>query len=270
MALSVDPPTRSTRRAAAASATAVVAAAALWAVTTQIGAIRSISPFAEDPWDAVATFGAIFLSLIAGSTWVRSLRHRGAVLPTRTARRIRWGAGLAAGIVLVMAGTDAEAIAVIGFPPGAAARAVVITALVVAALLAAVAALLLAIAAAGVAMPDGEAPNEPEPDIVDDLVALAVAASGPIRLRRPVERFGSTLEGFLDGARWSPRRHRVAFGVVASLAIGVVYSGWHVLREGPPPNPGALVVFVLLMASGVLAAYLGTVAPLRLLRPPER
>jgi len=49
---------------------------------------------------------------------------------------------------------------------------------------------------------------------------------------------------------------------------GGTFDVWHALREGPWANLFAPVAFGVLLAAGVLAAYLGTVIPLRLLRPP--
>src|SRR5262245_5665693 len=109
MPRSSDPATRATRDAANAAAVAVVGYAVLWLVSTQVRAIREISPFAEDPWDAVASYAAIFLPFAAGATWIRSLGHRERVLPLSTAARIRWGSGLTGGIVLLAGIVDAHA-----------------------------------------------------------------------------------------------------------------------------------------------------------------
>src|SRR4029079_11808487 len=109
MSRSADATTRATRDAANASALVVVLFAGLWFVTTQVHAIRAVSPFGEDPWDAVATYAAIVLPFVAGSTWIRSLRHRGPILPAPTAARILLGSGLAVSIVLAAAGGDGAA-----------------------------------------------------------------------------------------------------------------------------------------------------------------
>ena len=109
---------------------------------------------------------------------------------------------------------------------------------------------------------------EPEPDIIEDLLALAADVSRPIGLQDRVQRIGNALDARLDRSAWSPRRHRLGFGLVVAAVSGVAYAGWHVVREGAPPSAGVLVVFAVLMGSGVLGVYLGTVGPLRLLRPP--
>ena len=268
MSRSFDPRTRATRDAANVAAVAVVAYAALWLMSTQVEEIRATSPFADDPWDAVASYAAIFLPVVAGATWIRSLRHREALLPDATARRIRWGAGLAAVIVLVAAGVDAEAILAIGFSPGAGAAAPVLTGAVATTLLLALVALLLDLRASTIPS-DRTTFTTAEPDVVDDLLAIATDAAQAIGLRRPVERLAAALEAFLDGSAISPRRHRWAFGVLVALLAGVAFDVWHAVREGPWVDATVPMIFGTLVAAGVLAVYLGTVIPLRLLRPPR-
>jgi hypothetical protein len=263
---SSDPATRATRDAANAAAGVVVLYAGLWFLTTQVRAIRELSPFGDDPFDAVATYAAIVLPFLAGATWVRSLRHREPVLPSRTATRIRWGSAAAVVVVAASAAADLAAIGSPGWPPEAGAVAPAVTGLVVVVGLAALAALALVVRAGG---PSPSAPSEPaEPDIVDDGLALAVDLSRLVRLDAPVNRLVGAVERFLDGSAWSPRRHRIAFGVLLAIASGLAFTLWHVVREGPPPSLEAPLVFTLLGAAGVLAGYLVALVPLRLLRPP--
>jgi len=268
MARSADAATRATRDAANASALAVIVYAILWFISTQIAAIRELSPFADDPWDAVASYAAIFLPVVAGATWIRSLSHREPVLAPAIGRRIRWGSALAAAIVLVAAAVDAQAIATIGFPPGAGAAAGILTTLVIVSLALSVVALVLAVRASSVDHAEIGGWTR-EPDVVDDLLALAVEAAEPVGLRRPTERLAHAVERFLDRSRLSPRRHRLLFGVALALLAAVAFDTWHAIREGPWANPGVAVLFGTLVAGGVLAVYLGTVVPLRLLRPPR-
>jgi hypothetical protein len=268
MAVSRDPMTRTTRRAANAAALSVILYAVLWGLTTQVDAIRAVSPFADDPWDAVASYASIFLPLVAGATWIRSLRHRGPVLAAATGRRIRWGAGLAAAIVMAASGSDIHAIAANGLAPDAGPAGMMIASLVVGTVVSSAVAVGLIVRAARAAHGGPDPGADVEPDIVDDLLALAADVSRPIGLGDQVGRIAAALDGILDASPWSPRRHRVGFGLVVAAAVGVAYAAWHVLREGPPPGPGVLVVLAVLIGSGVLAIYLGTVGPLRLLRPP--
>ena len=91
-----------------------------------------------------------------------------------------------------------------------------------------------------------------------------------VRLERPIGRLAGAIERFLDESPWSPRRHRIAFGVVLAFACGAGFTLWHIVREGPPPSLELPIAFTLLGTAGVLAAYFGTLVPLRLIRPPDR
>lgn len=273
MTVSRDPVTRATRLAANAAAASVVAFAVLWLVTTQVKDLRAVSPFADDPWDAFATYAAIFLPFVAGPTWVRSLRHHGPLLPPSTARRIRWGSGVAAFIVALAAAADVHAILTVGWPADAGVAAGRLTALIGVALAAALASLVLVARATRMASTsaDGNVTTGAfEPDLVDDLLVLATDVARPLGLRRPVRSAADAIERFLDGSTISPRRHRLLFGLTLALTAAIVFDAWHAIREGPWASPGVAVVFGILIASGVLAIYLGTLRPLRLLRPPTR
>jgi hypothetical protein len=265
----VDPATRATRAAANLSAAAVVAFAVLWVVATQVKWIRAWSPFADDPWDAVMTYAALFLPFVAGPTWIRSLAHRDPILPPAIARRIRWGAGLAAALVAIAAAADVQAILTVGFEPGAGGIRIVLGGLVLGMLVLATGALVVDARAARLAGRIDAIPAI-EPDVVDDLVALAAELGGSVGLERPIERAGGRVERFLEVSAWSPRRHRIAFGVVLALMAAVAFDAWHAMREGAWANATVPVVFGTLIATGVLAIYLGTLGPLRLLRPPLR
>jgi hypothetical protein len=69
--------TRVTLRAANAAASAVVAFWTLFVVSTQISPVREHSPWAEDPYDAVVSFDALLLPVVA-VTFVRCQRTRSA------------------------------------------------------------------------------------------------------------------------------------------------------------------------------------------------
>ncbi len=264
---SPDRATRATRDAANIAAAAVVGYAILWVLSTQVATIREFSPFGDDPWDAFASYAAIFLPVVASATWIRSLRHRERVLPAATASRIRLGSGLAAGIVLIAAGVDAQAIVANGFGPEAGVGAPVLVGLVAASIVLSGLALASTIRAAAVATPTS--PLEAfEPDVVDDLIGLASEIANVIGVGRPIDRAASDLERFLDRSSLSPRRHRWLFGVVLAVGAAVAFDLWHAIREGPWASPSPALIFGALAGAGVLAIYLGTVIPLRLLRPP--
>jgi hypothetical protein len=260
--------TRATRRGANAAGAAVLAYAILWLLTTQVAAIRVASPLSDDPWDAIASYAAIFLPFVAGPTWIRSVRHRGPLLAVVPARRIRWGTSVAAAIVLVACLADAGAI-VAGPPAGPGWPATLIGGLVVLGIVSSAAALALAGLAARI--PGAVEPDSPsvEPDLVDDLLALAVDAARPLGLRDVAERITGPLDRFLEESPLSPRRHRLAFGVLLASTGGIAFPVWHTIREGAPPSIVVPIVFAVVFGSGLLAAYLGTVGPLRLIRPPR-
>jgi hypothetical protein len=259
-----------TRRAAFVGVVAVLAFACLWTLTTQVKAIRAYSPFADDPWDAFATYAAIFLPFAALPTWIRGLRHREQVLARVTARRILWGSGLAAAIIAIASAADAIAIAMMGWPRDTGAIAIVVNSLVVVVLSVALAALALTARGAMALDRTAEAPARTlEPDLIDDLLGLATEVARPLGLGRPIERVSNAIQQFLDRSKVSPRRHRIAFGVVLALAAAVVFDAWQTVVEGPWASLVVPVVFGVLISSAVFAIYLGTLGPLRLLRPPR-
>lgn len=253
--------TRTTRRAANAAALAVVAYAVLWVVSTQIESIRANSPFSDDPWDFVASYSSIFLPVVAGATWIRSLRHREDVLPAATARRIRWGSAASVAIVLAAVATDVLAIATVPVPESSQIIAILVA-------ISAAFAIPAAVLQVNAFAPVGPAADDPnEPDVVDDALVLATEVSGWIGLRRPVGAVVRWFQEFLDGSPLSPRRHRLAFGILVAVAAGVGFDIWHAIAEGPWSTVGALLLIGALTAGGVFAIYAVTLAPLRLLRP---
>ena len=52
-----------------------------------------------------------------------------------------------------------------------------------------------------------------------------------------------------------------------AVAGSVAFVVWHAIREGPWASPIAAIVFGMFPLVGILAIYLVTLAPLRLLRP---
>ena len=116
MARSPDLVTRRVRDAANGAAVAVVAFAVLFVATTQIKDVRAVSPFGEDPYDLFASYAAIFLPLVAGATWIRSLAHRGPVLARRVAGRIVLGSGIAT--LIVAAAVVADIVSMSGIRAG--------------------------------------------------------------------------------------------------------------------------------------------------------
>jgi hypothetical protein len=69
--------TRLTRRAPNAAALVVVAFWALFVFSAELPDVRAHSPWAEDPYDAVISFAALLVPLVAVVTFVRCQRWRG-------------------------------------------------------------------------------------------------------------------------------------------------------------------------------------------------
>ncbi len=75
------------------------------------------------------------------------------------------------------------------------------------------------------------------------------------------------LDRFLASSPVSPRRHRLIFGLLAAALVGVAFAVWHSIVEGPWASLPVMVLFAALIGFGVLAIYLVTLVPLRLIRP---
>jgi hypothetical protein len=251
-----DPATRATRLAANAALFAVVAWAALYLVTAQIRDLRAASPFADDPWDIVVSYSAIFLPIVVGATFVRSLRHRGPHLEAATAGRIRTGVGI--GLLTIGLNVASDALALVVVPaPVSDGRLTLIIGLVVAAGLATAAAIAFQVRAVRIASPVTR--DDTEPDVLDDLLGLAAEVPGVARVVHP-------LEGFLASSPASPRRHRLIFGILAALAVAIAFDLWHAIIEGPWASLLVLALFATLVGGGVFVTYAITLVPLRLIR----
>jgi hypothetical protein len=268
-----DDLTRSTRLAANAGAVAVVAYAALYFVTTQIKIVRAASPFGDDPWDVLVSYGAIFLAIVVGATAVRSLRHRESRLEPVIAARIRTGVAMALVTIGLTLASDVSALVFAAMPePEAAAdgRLALIVGLIGssgATTIVATGLLIRAAAIAARATAPPPAADPAEPDVLDDLLGLARDGARLLPpIRTAVDRLTLVVDRFLATSPISPRRHRLAFGVVGAAAVGLAYSGWHAIVEGPWASlfvPGLFAVFT---AAGVFAVYIATLGPLRLIR----
>ena len=268
-----DEVTRSTRLAANIGAVVAVAYAALYLVTTQIKIVRAASPFGDDPWDFVVSFGSIFLAIVVGATGVRSLRHRESRLEPAIAARIRTGVGMGLLTIGLTLASDISALLFAPLPePVAAAdgRLALIVGLILisgATAIVATALLIRAAAIAARATTAHPAADAAEPDVLDDLLGLARDGAHWLPpIRTPVDRLTSVVDRFLATSPASPRRHRLAFGLVAAVASGLAYDVWHAVIEGAWGSLFALGLFSVLTTGGVFAIYLGTLGPLRLIR----
>jgi hypothetical protein len=87
--------TRLTRRATNAAALAVVGFWALFVFGTELPAVRAHSPWAEDPYDAVVSFAALVVLVVAVVTFVRCQRWRGpAPMSPSAVRQVLRGVGV--------------------------------------------------------------------------------------------------------------------------------------------------------------------------------
>jgi hypothetical protein len=269
-----DDLTRSTRLAANAGAVAVVAYAALIFVTTQVKIVRAASPFGDDPWDVVVSYGAIFVATVVGATGVRSLRHRASRLEPMIAARIRTGVAMTLVTIGVTLISDVSALLFASLPePEAAAdgRVALIVALIAVSGATAMVATALLIRARVFAAPS-RAPLPAvvafEPDVLDDLLGLARDGARLLpQVRSAIDRLISLVDRFLATSSASPRRHRLVFGVLGAAAAGIAFSAWHAIVEGPWSSWSVFGLFALLTAGGVFAVYIATLGPLRLIRP---
>jgi hypothetical protein len=262
MTASADPTTWATRLAANAGVLAVLAWAALYVLTTQVPWVRAASPFGNDPWDAVVSYAAIFLAIVVGATWLRSIRHRGPHLEAATARRIRTGVAISLLTIGLNVASDALAVLIVPLPDRAATtdgRLALFIGLVAATGVITVLAGALLVRAYRVRSGQVTFDTATEPDLLDDLLGLAGEVPGVARVVRPLDRFLTT-----SGA--SPRRHRFIFGLLAAVLAGFAFDAWHAVVEGPWASPVGLIVFAGLVGIGVLGGYLLTLGPLRLIR----
>ena len=230
-----------------AVAIASVTYAALWLVTTQLPEVRARVPFGEDPYDLFASITIVLLPMVGGLTGIRILRYGPSHIPAgAVAARIELGLGIC--LALVSAALATAIVALWRSPMDSLAIPLavgLVSVLTIAAWMS------LARAVAGASTPAaGRA--EPEPDALDDVVALIrVTDDRRDRIGRSAERV---------------RRHRVLVGVGAALLAGVAAVVWHALREGPWASPAAAVVYGGILVAILLVAYALLLGPLRVLR----
>ena len=268
--------TRLTRRAANAAALAVAAFSALFVFSAEMPAVRAHSPWAEDPYDAVVSFAAFLVPLVAVLTFVRCQRWRGpAAMPAPAVRLVLRGVGVAlvaivADVAALVAGTHKETWGPwLGSLVGLLALTGVLT-------LGAASLVAFAWWRSRRYYLAGEAANPAgEDDALDDVLALSIDVVTIVR-----RRFPPLGEALVTGARraevalrsslLSPRRHPWAFCFVVAALCGAAFSTWHTLLEGLPSDPTlALRVWLLyagVLAIGIVTAYTLLGRYLRLIR----
>jgi len=225
-----------------------IAYVVLWSMTTQRPDVRAVVPFGEDPFDLFASIAIILLPLVGGLTVIRILRYGPSHIPAGAiAARIVLGMGICLGLVsLALA---AAIVALVRSPmdgPGIPLAVGLVSLLTIAAWIS------LAHEATGRATRPAPARAEPEPDALDDVVALIpITDDRRDRIARTAERV---------------RRHRTLVGVGAAILAGVAAVAWHALREGAWASPAAAVVYGGILVAILLFAYGLLLGPLRVLR----
>ena len=268
--------TRLTRRAASAAALAVVAFWALFVFSAELPAGRAHSPWAEDPYDAVVSFCALLVPLVAIITFVRCQRWRGPdPMPVPVVRQVLRGAGVA--LLAIGATVVADVAALSRVETWGPWFGSLVGLLALTGVLTLCGATLVTFAwwrsrryvAGEAANPAGE------DDALDDVLALSVDVGTIVRRRVPC--LGEALvtgarraEVALRSSPRSPRRHPWAYCLVVAVLCGAAFSTWHSLLEGLPADPPlALQVWLLyagILASGIVAVYTLLGRYLRLIR----
>ena len=216
-------------------------------VTTQVDVIRSGLPFTEDPYDVITWFALIGIAVVGGATIVRWMGHRSGTYDPAVARRIAIGAAIATVVVTVAVLSDLLALVLVGAPRGSAGFGIAMALLVLAGANA-----LLGLAAIwrGRSSLRRAPPRiDPEPDLIDEVGAIV----GAVGARGAAVRFGT----WVERSPMSPRRHRIAVGVVGALVAGIAAIIWHAFREGAWASPAAALLFGRCLE------------PLRLVRSPQ-
>jgi hypothetical protein len=258
--------TRAVRRAGNLAAGATVLFIGLFWVSSEIESVRSVSPWADDPWDAVMSIAALVVPAVAAMTFIRAQRWRGdGPIPVAAHRLVLRG------ILVVLTGIAAATLAGIGATAGAGGVPWILALLLAftaMATLVASGALVIAwhqlwIARGSLATPS----SGRSPDLFDDMIVLA---RDILRLRQgPSGGLGAIarLDEFLARSRWSPRAHPTTLGVVVAIAFGSGFSTWHALAEGGFVGGGSLVVWAIYATIGAaiaLCAYVGLGGYLRI------
>lgn len=225
-------------------------------VTTQVDSIQAVLPFTDDPYDAVTWFSVLAIAIVGGATIVRAIGHRGRAYDPAVARRIALGAAITIVIVTIALASDILALVIVGAPRRDPAFPIVVALLVLAAGDALLG--LAAIWRGRVTLRHPPLRPDPEPDLIDEATAIV----GAVGARSLAARLG----GWVERSPLSPRRHRVAIGILGALVAGALAIAWHAIREGAWASPSAALLFGGLMAVGVIGPYLLCLEPLRLVR----
>lgn len=244
--------TASLRSAIVAGAIAVCAYGLLWAVTTQFKDIRAVVPFGDDPPDLFASIAIILLPLIGGLTAIRVIRYGPSRIPAGpVALRIVRGLAICLGLVSAAVLADIAVLVAQPIETSDGVGPLVFALVGVTGVATGVAWVALARGAMSIGVP-ATGVTEPEPDALDDLVAVLPF---PTNLQAKVTKVADRL-----------RQHRIIAGASAALIAGVLVVVWHAIREGAWASPVAAAIYGGLFVGILLIAYLALIGPLRVLR----
>jgi hypothetical protein len=244
--------TAAARRSGRTAAVAVLAYGALFAVSTQIAAVRAVSPFADDPADGIGWFAVQIAVTCAALSAVRALRPHGETgVCAGRLRYINRGWGVALAVILV--GTTADLVSGIRNAADTTGTWALVTAAGVTAAIAAygLAAVLVATRRTrALARHAGEGAGG---DVLEDLRLLALTTGARLLAPDAVDRARSTVARLAEGriARAiSLRSHPWRFCLLVAVCAGAGLAAGHLVGEGPPTDG----LLVLLAVSGFLVA----------------
>ncbi|HEY6307601.1 MAG TPA: hypothetical protein VI488_14205 [Candidatus Angelobacter sp.] len=227
---------------------------------TKHGDLGDISPFAQDPYDAVGSFAFQVALLVGALTYARALRLTESCSAPR-ARLIVRGNVIVLGSITATLLSDVTALVLHPLPRSHWAY-VLWLALGLMSLLTLVCLVALIVVLRGVHMPPPPPPYLTPADGLDDLWTPIRIAIVKVRRILP-RRFVKWVTDFNSDALFArfswghPRRHPWRFACFLSLLAGVaVYLSK--LREGPGPSLGiALLVAAIFITAESVAAVLG-------------
>jgi hypothetical protein len=257
--------TRAVRRAGNLAASATVLFIGLFWLSSEIESVRTVSPWADDPWDAVMSIAALVVPVVAAMTFIRAQRWRGGGPIPLAAHGL-----VLRGVLVVLTGIAAAILAGIGATAAAGGVPWILALpLVLTGTVTLVASGALFVAGHRLRSMRTLSTNARvrSPDLFDDMIALARdVLQGP---RAPSGGLAAVdrLDGFLVRSRWSPRAHPSTFALGLAIAFGSGFSTWHTLAEGGFAGGGSLIVWVIYATIGAtiaLCAYFGLGGYLRI------
>ncbi len=220
------------------------------------GPFRDINPFAQDPYDAIGSFGVQAALVVGVLSFARAVRIRNDPSPSRKIRLVLRGDALvlaAVGIPLI-----ADATAVLTHPlPRSLWGDMLVVQLVALSLLAILVAAALAVAIPTI--PSSPPPRDLTPaDALDDLWALVRVPLNRARRILPgrvVDGVGRlTSDSLFSRSPWiDPRRHPWRFACLCGFAAGLALVAAQ-LQEGLPPSLGIGLLVAGIYISGELLA----------------